>query len=324
MDKTQGNEPMYNIGKPLYDKNFENSNIWDMIIINKTQEKYGTGCVYIEKGTEIKDYGETKYNWIVDKNGEVIQLEEGEYTELSYGDELAVTEGLVFNVDSNNIDNNDLTTWGEGVSLHGFENNETTTSKGLEFDGIDDYVEFKSTADYSKGFTLSFYGISYKNNSFFAKQKENNVAYSCRFSLGGNIFGFNTSKNRANSKWSSDSDINNGMLIIPCSYIFGEIAYFDLTFDAEKNEFKLYKNNEFVDSDIVDEEYWHGENGGKQIFEDDTISCYLGRGYAGGTHGNSWNYSKFTVYSLRLYNRPLNEEELKSNYDKTTAEHNIN
>lgn len=166
MDKIQGNKPKYNIGKPLYDKNFDNSNIWDMIIINKTQEKYGTGCVYIEKGTEIKDYGKTKYNWVVNTStGEVVQLEEGKYIELSYGDDLAVTEGLVFNVDSNNIDNNDLTTWGEGVSLHGFENNEPATSKGLEFDGIDDYVEFKSTADYSKGFTLSFYGRVYSNNT---------------------------------------------------------------------------------------------------------------------------------------------------------------
>ena len=322
MDKTHGNEPMYNIGKPLYDKNFENSNIWDMIIINKTQEKYGTGCVYIEKGTEIKDYGETKYNWIVDKNGEVIQLEEGEYTELSYGDELAVTEGLVFNVDSNNIDNNDLTTWGEGVSLHGFENNATTTSKGLEFDGIDDYVEFKSTADYSKGFTLSFYGISNNGKYFFSKQKENNVAYSCRFALY-NKLEFNTSKKMANSKWSIAPGNDNGILAIPCSYTLGEIIYFDLTFDAEKNEFKLYKNNEFIDSDIVDERYWHGEDGGRQIFEDDTISCYLGRGY-GGSIGGTWIYAETTIYSLRLYNRPLNEDELKSNYDKTIAEHNIN
>ena len=326
MDKTQGNEPTYNIGKPLYDKDFENSNIWDMIIINKTQEKYGTGCVYIEKGTEIKDYGETKYNWIVDKNGEVIQLEEGEYTELSYGDELAVTEGLVFNVDSNNIDNNNLTTWGEGVSLHGFENNVTTTSKGLEFDGIDDYVEFKSTADYSKGFTLSFYGVIFDNEfkPFFSKQRENDVNYSCRFAFSENNFKVNTSKNKANSKWSQDkneNNANNGNLFIPCSYISGEIAYFDLTFDAENNEFKLYKNNEFIDSDVVDEGYWHGENGGQQIFEDDSIFCYLARGY-GGSY-DEWLYSKLTIYSLRLYNRPLNEEELKSNYDKTIAMHSV-
>ena len=326
MDKTQGNEPTYNIGKPLYDKNFENSNTWDMIIINKTQEKYGTGCVYIEKGTEIKDYGETKYNWIVDKNGEVIQLEEGEYTELSYGDELAVTEGLVFNVDSNNIDNNDLATWGEGVSLHGFENNATTTSKGLQFDGIDDYVEFKSTADYSKGFTISFYGISYKNEShFFSKQEKNNINYSCRFCIAQDKFLFNTSKNRSNSKWAQNDTISNGNLIVNCAYTLGEIAYFDLIFDAENNEFKLYKNNEFIDSDVVDEGYWHGENGGRQIFEDDSIFCYLGRAYAGVNETTSdWKYAKLTIYSLRLYNRPLNEDELKSNYDKTIAEHNIN
>ena len=201
MDKKQGKEPMYNIGKTLYDNTFENSTIWDMIIINETQEKYGTGYKYIEKGTEIEGYGETKYNWLVNTStGEVIELEEGTYIELAYGDDLAVTEGLVFNVDSNNIKNNDLESWGNNVSLYGFENNEPTESNGLEFDGIDDYVEFKSTADYSKGFTLSFYGISYKNMMFFAKQRENSLEYSARFGIKDNCFLFNTSKNRANSE----------------------------------------------------------------------------------------------------------------------------
>ena len=325
MDKEQGKEPMYNIGKTLYNNTFENSTIWNMIIINETQEKYGTGYKYIEKGTEIEGYGETKYNWLVNTStGEVIELEEGTYIELAYGDDLAVTEGLVFNVDSNNIKNNDLESWGNNVSLYGFENNEPTESNGLEFDGIDDYVEFKSTADYSKGFTISFYGIANKGIHFFAKQKENNIAYSNRFGVGGGVFRFNTSKNRADSKWSSDGDNNNGNLAIPCSYNLRDIVYFDLTFDATKNEFKLYKNNIFVDSDVVDEGYWNGVNGGKQIFEEDTIFCYLGRSY-GTTTGNSnkWVYMNMTLYSLRLYNRPLNEEELKNNYDKTIAAHNL-
>ena len=101
----------------------------------------------------------------------------------------------------------------------------------------------------------------------------------------------------------------------------GELAYFDLTFDAEKNEFKLYKNNEFIGSYIVNREYWHGENGGQQIFQDKTISCYLGRVFGEVDYQQKWRYSKITMYSLRLYNRPLNESELKSNYDKTLAAH---
>ena len=164
---------MYNIGRTLYDNTFENSTIWDMIIINETQEKYGTGYKYIEKGTEIEGYGETKYNWLVNTSaGEVIELEEGTYIELAYGDDLAVTEGLVFNVDSNNIKNNDLESWGNNVSLYGFKNNEPTESNGLEFDGIDDYVEFKSTANYSKGFTISFYGIANKDVHFLLNKKK--------------------------------------------------------------------------------------------------------------------------------------------------------
>ena len=330
LDKLQGNESEYSVGKPLYEKSLKNSNIWDVIVINETQEVYDTGWRYIEKGTNIKDYGDTKYNWLVsEETGEVIRLEEGKYTELSYKDELAVTDGLIFNVDSNNMNNNDLTSWGEGVSLYGFENNEVTESKGIEFDGIDDYVEFKSTADYSKGFTLSFYGISYNGGRFFSKQRENDTAYSCRFGIMNNSFEFNTSKNRADSKWSDNDTDNNGILDIYCSYTLGDTAYFDLTFDAENNEFKLYKNNELVDSDIVNPDYWNGENGGKQIFEDNEIFCYLGRAYGGVLVDEDdmikqWIYGKLTMYSLRLYNRPLNESELKSNYDKTIAAHSIN
>ena len=326
INKQVSNDSKYNIGKELNDKTLENSNIWDVIVINETQDKYGTGWRYITKDTDVENYGKTKYGWLVNNDtGEIIQLEEGKYTEISYSDELAVTDGLIFNVDSNNMDNNDLSTWGEGVSLHGFDDNtEEITNKGLNFDGKNDYVEFKSTADYSKGFSLSFYGISNGGASFsiFSKQRGMETAYSCRFSIGNNFIYFNTSQNRADSKWSDK--YYNGNLNIPCLYSLGELAYFDLTFDAEKNEFKLYKNNEFVDSDVVNEEYWHGENGGQQIMQDDSIPCYLGRAASGDANGNvDWRYGKMTIYSLRLYNRPLSESELKSNYDKTIAAHTI-
>ena len=321
INKEVSNNSKYDIGRKLYKKTLENSNIWDVIVINETQEKYDDGWRYIPKETEVENYGKTKYNWLVNEDtGEFVQLEEGKYTELSYKDELAVTDGLVFNVDSNNMDNNDLTTWGEGVSLHGFEDNtEEITNKGLNFDGKNDYVEFKSTADYSKGFTLSFYGIANNNYSFFSKQREDDVFYSCRFAIGKDVFEFNTSKNRADSKWSIDDAEDNGNLRIPCSYSSGDVAYFDLIFDAEKNEFKLYENNKLIDSDIVNEGYWHGENGGKQIMEDKSISCNIARSFAGASPNAKYSYCKLTLYSLRLYNRPLNESELKSNYDKTIA-----
>ena len=325
INKEVSNDSKYDIGRKLYPKTLENSNIWDVIVINDTQEKYDEGWRYIPKETDVESYGKTKYNWLVNEDtGEFVQLEEGKYTELSYGDELAVTDGLVFNVDSNNMDNSDLTTWGEGVSLYGFDDNtEEITNEGLNFDGKNDYVEFKSTADYSKGFTLSFYGSRYTDSytCLFVKQRENDVLYSCRFGLKKDNFTFNTSKNRSDSKWENNANLN-----IQCNRKLGNIEYYDLIFDANTNEFKLYQNNKFVDSDIVNEQYWHGENGGKQIMEDNNIFCYLGRVYRDDETGSgnfSWSYSKLTIYSLRLYNRPLNESELKSNYDKTIAAHTI-
>ena len=56
--------------------------------------------------------------------------------------------------------------------------------------------------------------------------------------------------------------------------------------------------------------------------QDESIPCYLGRNAVGNKDGTvDWYYGKLTIYSLRLYNRPLNENELKNNYDKTIAAH---
>lgn len=224
----------------------------------------------------------------------------------------------MFNVDSMNMSNNDLTTWGNDVELNGFEEQ---TDKGLFFDGVDDYISFKSTADYSKGFTWSFYGRAHNSiGSIFAKQKSESMDYSCRFDLGTNGIGFNTSKNFANSTWSMGSDAGtNPNLLCKCNYSCGDIAYIDITFNPDKNQFSAYQNGKLLDTTITEHNYWHGENGGRQIFEDDSIYCYVGRSYS----AENWRYKRVNIYSLRLYNRELNENEIKSNYEKTVTFHNL-
>ncbi len=224
----------------------------------------------------------------------------------------------MFNVDSTNMSNNDLTTWGNDVELHGFEGQ---TDKGLFFDGVDDYISFKSTEDYSKGFTWSFYGRVYSGNNFFSKQLSGSSDYSCRFGLIKDQIMFNTSKKLANSTWSVSQDINNnGNLRCKCNYNLGDMTYIDITFDPQKNQFSAYQNGKLLDTTTTEHDYWHGVNGGKQIFEDNSIDCYLGR-YFGGV--GKWNYTKLDIYSMRLYNRELNESEIKGNYEKTVTFHNL-
>ena len=304
------------LGIPLYTKSLETSNRWVMISINETKETYGTGWYYIEKDTELESYGKTKYEWLVKyETGEVIRLEENGYVKLSYDSGLAVTDGLVFNVDSTNMTTGDVSSWGEGVELYGFDE---ISESGISFDGVDDYITFKAGSDFERGFSFSFYGRIYEVGSIFTKQKENNAVYSCRFIVGEDLFRFNTSKNRTDSEWAINDNENNGILDAPCTYTLGEIGYFDVTFDPEKNQFVVYQDGSLMGTTVVNENYWHGENGGKQIFEDDTINCYIGRGY-----GADLEYVQAEVYSLRLYNRSLTSQEVKDNYEATTAYHSL-
>ena len=51
------------------------------------------------------------------------------------------------------------------------------------------------------------------------------------------------------------------------------------------------------------------------------LKCFcIGR--AAITYAGSWHYSKMNVYTLKLYNRGLSEEEVKDNYNKSLAYHN--
>ena len=211
---TNANELENRIGKKLYSKNFANSDKWDYIYLQTDGKIYGDNWYYINKGTNIENYGKAQKEWLVNySDGEIIELEDEKYTEVSVNNVL-ITDGLVFNLDSNDFSLSDKNTWGDGVEAFGFDNNQED-SDGISFDGVDDYVSFKSGTDFQKGFTISFYGKA-STSYFFSKQKENNFIYSCRFGMSEKIFYFNTSKNQANSTWSDDvqGGNNNGNLCV--------------------------------------------------------------------------------------------------------------
>ena len=71
------NDDKYKLGITLYDKNADNSTIWDVIVSNGIT--YGTNWNYIETGTNIEGYGNSKNNYLVNyKTGELIELNEGD------------------------------------------------------------------------------------------------------------------------------------------------------------------------------------------------------------------------------------------------------
>ena len=139
------------IGTKLYDRNVTNGNNWSIIMIKDTKETYGDNWRYIQKGTDLLEYGKAENNWLYnEETGEIIQLEEENYLELAYGANLAVKDGLVFNLDPLNME--DENSWGS-ANLYGFNGTETDEngnvisgfSKGaFYFDGVDDYIEVYS------------------------------------------------------------------------------------------------------------------------------------------------------------------------------------
>ena len=170
MEKYLDEDNEYYIGIPLYDKTLENGNKWNIVMINETQKIYGTDWCFISKGTEISKYGETQYNWLVNyETGELEQLEDNTFTQLLYGSNLAVKEGLILNVDPINMA--DSTSWGSNVKLYGVKDGDGYGWNGTEinFDGVDDYLEVYNGFEMNEGITFEFYGKGNNNIMMLSK-----------------------------------------------------------------------------------------------------------------------------------------------------------
>lgn len=156
----------YNIGTKLYSRVLTNGDKWNVVILKEPKKTYGDNWRYIEKGTDLLDYGKAQYNWLYnEETGEMIQLDEGNYTKLAYGENLAVKDELVFNLDPLNME--DENSWGD-ANLYGFNGVEKDengnvisgfSGKDFNFDGVDDYIEIYSDSDFSEdGLTIETYG----------------------------------------------------------------------------------------------------------------------------------------------------------------------
>ena len=182
MEKYLDEDNEYYIGIPLYDKTLENGNKWNIVMINDTQKIYGTDWCFISKGTEISKYGETQYNWLVNyETGELEQLEDNTFTQLMYGSNLAVKEGLILNVDPINMA--DSTSWGSNVKLHGVKDGDGYGWNGTEinFDGVDDYLEVYNGFEMNEGITFEFYGKSNDDIMMLSKTIVGDNRYVQRF-----------------------------------------------------------------------------------------------------------------------------------------------
>ncbi len=321
----------YNIGTPLYDKNLENGNMWHIIINNENQDVYGTGWYIISNGTEIPNYGRTQLEWIVNYEQQNIKQLDYNYTELSYKDGLAITDGLVFNVDPLNMQ--DENSWGENIKLYGFDDEDETggyKDNTLIFDGKNDYITIDGNLNVKNEITLEFYG---KINNYYSEEKYKYVplfsAYSetkqsnvdgqgmrlFQNSMGiMNNYGYVSCGNE--NIWENSTTGTHNLAVSNKLNLNEDFAYTS-TYDHNTCIYTVYINGSVVKREKLDSNYW--ENFKKN--EIPNIKYFQ----IGKTRWNSiTGFFNGKMYAVRIYNKCLSEKDIKENYNKTIACHNLN
>ncbi len=324
------------IGEELLDRNIENGSKWAVISDNNTGKIYGTGWLYIEQGTKVENYGNLKNSWLANKeNGEVIQLEKGEYQKFCYGENLAVKEGIILNVDPINM--NDSESWGDNVTLKG-----VTAGDGygynkseIKLDGQNDYIEiYTGSADMAKGLTFEFYGKTYsqenyilnktiKRNSNEEYQKDdftNRFRTNLEYLSNSNnpMFGMCMSKYNSKSDWKADETANTHWIKKSINNNQDKVNYITISIDIENEIIKLYEDGKCIGETTADKT-WMISGG----ISDNTIPFTVGFAVAGAIEYNVEKYSKIDIYACRLYNKILTNEEVEGNYNSTKAYHNL-
>ena len=320
--ETKKENSEYYTGVELYDRTIENGNKWHILTNKNTNETYGNGWNYIKVGEEIQDYGETKYSWVVNyESGEVKQIEENEYTELYYGMNLAIKEGLLLNVDPINMENEN--SWGNGVTLKGVQEGDGYGYNGdaILFDGVDDYIEIYADTPISEGLTFEFYGKSNDSSiSMLSKTIKGDDGYVGRFRTrywNNSHFEACFSGKNSESDWSNESIKDKHWIRKSLNYDFNseQGGYITMTVNLETNTISVYLNGEYVDSTTCSHEWLIS---GKLVDKD--VPFTIGLCVAGLTYEEY--YSKIELYACRLYNKVLTNEEISDNYEKTTSYRN--
>lgn len=318
----------YYIGIPLYDKNFENGNSWNMIVLNNSQEVYGTGWNFVKQGTMVEGYGEIEQDWLMNfNNGQIIPLESGSYSYLSYESSLAITEGLVFNADPMNM--TDASSWGDNVTLYGFEDNTSTSwnQNRISFDGVNDYIKINGNLSVEDEITLEFYGKfnDYSGNyeyiplfSAYSNSKASNVEgqgmrlWSMRKAFLSN-FGYKSCGN--GEVWENDRAPHN--LKVENVVNLNEDVMFTVTYRHTDTTYSVYKNGKLLKQAKLDENYWknfkESEIPNVEYFQIGKVRWNEITGYLNGD-----------MYSARIYKKCLTAEEVLQNYQKTVAYHQLN
>lgn len=315
----------YYIGTPLYDKTLENGNKWNIIIRNEDQKIYGTDWNFIVKDTEISNYGKTQYNWLVNYiTGEMEQIEDGAYTQLMYGKNLVVKDGLILNVDPINM--SDSTSWGDGVKLYGVQEGDGYGWNGTEikFDGVDDYIELYNSFEEEEGITFEFYAKNENNSQkeipVLSKSLPQREYAGIRSVIANNQFQLSMNMVESDSDWVPNANLRHWIFKdTNQDFQSAEGGYITIVANMKESSISLYSAGELIGKTTVSPNWIK-----TSILQDSNVPFLIGKryGYEAGDKVVE-QYGKLNIYACRLYNKVLTDNEVKENYDKTRAYHNM-
>ncbi len=333
INKEMTDDEKYDIGRKLYSRTVTNGNRWSIIITKDPRISYGDNWRYIGKGTDLSDYGVTQYNWLYnDETGEILRLEDDNYIELAYGSNLAVTEGLVFNLDPLNME--DEESWGD-AKLYGFSGTETDedgnvisgfSGSDFNFDGVDDYIEINSDADFSEdGITIETYGVLNENSFLLGEVYK------------GPREGTNEAFKYGVGNQPCFSELQNVYFQVSGTFYQGistgtnyQCRYASNDFHIPLND-DIYQGEAYVTFSLKDDGSFFILLDGKKVVEDKFNSDYVGhykeylanKNYpiiiGASSIGEGLFNIKMKTYAIRIYNKTLTEEEAYGNYEKTVA-----
>ena len=213
-----------------------------------------------------------------------------------------VKNGLILHLDGiNNTGNGHSNTSTIWKDLSGNNNNGTVTgatwgNTGLSFDGIDDWVPIKEL-NYNQ-FTLE---------AVFEPKDVLNYEYQyiiCNLEVGGYGIALNTG-NKNLFGISYNTNIVDYELLLSQNDINLNVKN-TLTYTNDGKEHKLYLNGNLINSKV---------DGNRVLgFPNDNTIMALGTNPSGSTNVGLESFNG-TIYSARMYNRVLTEQEVKNNYE---------
>ena len=349
--KMAGINNVTGIGEPLAKKmataGFGSSDSsWKIIteVVNgENVATYADGWYYVPAETDVPDIGKVRYSYIINYDTRKAVRFTDNHVILSSSGNLAVDDNLVFNADPTNMDGSP-TSWG-GAQLFGFPaeaSNEPNpvsgwTKSSLNFDGVDDYLQYKlpEDEDYFKteGITIEFYG--YLNNSLgystisFYKGYEDGASESFKHTL--------SNVKSSEAKCEIPNDILHISGVYTTSTDSGGTAQcpnwgcdFHIKLDNKPHNgdifvtYVLNKNGEYkvyIDGELEYEDKWNDAYAAQYNAHliNNSYPIQLGVKYRGADR----LFAKQKIYSLRIYDQLLTPTEVEANYKATTSYHNI-